>query len=924
MSAPILATKLFIPVSRPEQVSRPHLIEQLNSGLHGKLTLISAPAGFGKTTLITEWLNHLKPDSDDENLGEIKTAWLSLDHHDNDPVRFLTYFITALKRIDDINPDFGTEALSMLHSPQPLPPETVLTALINDIAICSLNIVLVLDDYHLISTQAIHDALSYFIENQPPRFHLVIATREDPLLPLSRLRARSQLTELRATEMRFTRLEAAEFLNKIMGLDLNAEDIAALEARTEGWIAGLQLAAISLRGQADPSKRIQSFTGSNRLVLDYLIEEVLHQQSDEVQNFLLQTAILDRLTGSLCDRVRETSSSSERISSGQEILEMLDRVNLFIIPLDDERCWFRYHHLFADLLRKRLSQIYPNLPNRLHSEASAWYEEQGFNDDAIEHALNGKDFGHAAEIIERQIDDIWGAGQHAVIQRWMAKLPQELVYSLPNLSIFHAWYLFVNGQREVAKQALQAAERALTPSDETSFDDRTDTPSAERVKLLGRAAAVQAFMASYRGDIDGIIQHARRADEWLPNQDLTWRSLAEFVLGDALLHKGEMDEAHQVRLAAVKTSEASGHYYLILVAKLRLAETLRHQGKLTQVIDLCDQIKQFVNKVGISQTVAAGWLLALCGDVLVERNDLDQAVELAQEGVVVAGRGGRDVAFVGWSNLYLLRVLFSSGELSIAEDVIAKMQGLIKERDFPVLVPIQINAWQARIWLQQGKLDAVAQWADELKLDIDGELTFYNDSEFIVFARYLLTQGKLDQSIHLLGRLFKLAESGGRTLRSIEIRILEALALQKGDQVEKALSVLEDALRLSEPEGFIRIFVDEGPSMARLLYEALSREIAPNYVRQLLAAFPDVDTKQTATTEIRSSDDEWIEPLSERELEVLQLIAKGLTNREVGARLYLTQNTVKAHARTIYSKLGVNNRTQAVNRARTLGLISDS
>ncbi|MFN2234555.1 MAG: hypothetical protein ACK2U1_10015, partial [Anaerolineales bacterium] len=697
----LLATKLFIPSTRPELVSRPRLVKQLESGFHRKLALISAPAGFGKTTLVTEWLGVINND----RTPPVGIAWLSLDRGDNDPTRFLTYFVAALNQINGLN-SLGKKTLTLLESLQPPPVEAVLTPLINEIAASSSQIVFILDDYHLIDDQAIHEVLSFLIENQPPQIHLILTTREDPQLPLARLRAKDQLTELRAADLRFTPAEAAEFLNEIMGLTLSEEDITALETQTEGWITGLQLAAISMQRRKDVSMFVKSFTGSHKLVLDYLIEEVLSQQSENIQIFLLQTSILDRLNGPLCETLTNQDHS-------QQILETLERANMFIVPQDDQRRWYRYHQLFADLLRERLHRLHPEWSSLLHQKASTWFEQHGFDDEAIEHALMGDDYEHAAEIIDQHIDDIWGVGQHAVIQRWVANLPDALVFSKPHLCIFHAWYLFVNGQREVAKRALDAAEQAIK-SDRTTRTESGD--SWDKKRLQGRVAAIQAFIDSYSGDLACTIQNARTAYEYLPRKDLAWRCLTGFVLGDALLYKGEMAEAYLVRQDTLDISKQSGHYYLILIANLRLAETLRYQGKLRQVTELCKQQMQFINENGISQTVAAGRLFALWGDVLAEKNDMEQAIQQAQKGIELAGLGRRDVSFFAWSNLYLLRVLFSLGDKTGAEKVIEKMQKILQQRDLPILAQNLLSAWHLRICVHQNKLALADQWVKERDL----------------------------------------------------------------------------------------------------------------------------------------------------------------------------------------------------------------
>ena len=429
-----MVTKLFVPPTRAELVHRPGLIELLNNGLNRKLTLLSAPAGFGKTTLVSHWVEHLQINN--EIGGQpIKVAWLSLDGDDNDPVRFLTYLIAALNQIKDIETKLGQGALSMLQSPQPPPPNTVLISLINELAAIPEKIVFVLDDYHLIKEDPIHQALVFLLENMPPQLHLVIATRQDPSLSMGRLHARDQVTEIRAADLRFTSSEAAEFLNQVMGLNLSSRDIAELETRTEGWVAGLQLAAISMQGRQDREGFIKSFTGSHRLVLDYLIEEVLVQQPESIQNFLLQTSILNRLTGSLCDALTGRDN-------GQQILETLERANLFIVPLDNERHWYRYHHLFADLLRQHLRQIQLDQIQELHYRASEWYKQNGFTEEAIEHSLRAKDFNRAANLIEELADDVWQRGEHTKLRRWLDGLPIESVFSNPYLCILHAWGCF--------------------------------------------------------------------------------------------------------------------------------------------------------------------------------------------------------------------------------------------------------------------------------------------------------------------------------------------------------------------------------------------------------------------------------------------------------------------------------------------------
>jgi LuxR family maltose regulon positive regulatory protein len=903
MTTPLLRTKLHIPPARPELVSRPRLIEQLNAGAHRKLTLVSAPTGFGKTTLVSEWVRECgRP-----------VAWLSLDEGDNDLTRFLAYFVAALQTV---KADIGTGALSALRGPQP-PIEALLTPLINEIAALPDTIVLVLDDYYLIDGQAIHDALTFLLRRLPPQMHLVIATRVDPALPLARLRARGQLTELRATSLRFSLSEAGRFLNQVMGLDLSAEQIAALERRTEGWIAGLQLAAISMQGRQDVTGFIQSFAGSHRYVLDYVIEEVLDHQAEDIQAFLLQTSILDRLTGSLCDALTG-------LDNGQATLEALERANLFIIHLDEERRWYRYHHLFADLLR----QASPYGVQPLHGRASEWYELNGFPEEAIEHALRAREFERAAYLIEGRADAVWESGEHQKMYGWLEKLPAELIYSRPELCIYYATWMFRRGSQDEAERSLQAAEKVLDSgidgTNVSSIKRLNLTPSAARTRLLGIVAAMRALMASYRGVSAEIIPHAQQALEYLPKDELAWRSTAAISLGDAHFYLGDMEAAYRAQLEALDICVATGNLFLILYANVSLAITLRQSGRLRQAQEICQQQIELANENGMIHTTVAGWMSAVLGEVQAELNDLDAAIHHAKRGLDLTEHAG-DAMMLSWTYLCLMRVLFSMGDIAGAEEVIQKT---LSDRESEVAdwAQFQLAAWQARVWLVQGRLDAVSHWAQERGMDTKGDLTYLREMEYLIFSRVLISQGDPDEAIRLLERLLEVAEAGGRTSTAIEILILQAIAFRASDDPDEALIKLEQALILAEPGGFTRAFVDEGPPMARLLSEAAARGIMPDYVAKLLAAFEGATKNDRRTAEPVSSvvdrpSPALVEPLSDREREVLQLISDGLTNREIASRLFISLNTVKAHTRNIYGKLSVHSRTQAVARSQQLGLL---
>jgi LuxR family maltose regulon positive regulatory protein len=911
---PLLQTKLHIPFVRPELVSRPRLIERLNAGLHRKLTLLSAPAGFGKTTLVAEWVRSLSEAGTADGI-----AWLSLDEDDNDLARFLVYVVATLSKIEA---NIGKGVLNQLRASPP-PAEEILTFLINVVATLPGPIILVLDDYHLIEDQATHNALAFLLARLPRQMHLVIATREDPPLPLARLRARGQLTELRATDLRFTPSEAAEFLNRVMGLALSAEDIAALEARTEGWIAGLQLAAlalqgtISMHGQKDVSGFIQSFTGSHRFVLDYLVQEVLERQPESSQTFLLQTAILDRLTAPLCDAVTGEGH-------GQATLERLDRTNLFIIPLDDDRQWYRLHPLFGDLLRQRLRQIQPEQIPSLHRRASEWYEQNDLADEAIEHALRAGDLARAASLMEAQADVAWRRGEHAKLRHWLDALPLEAIRARPRLCVYHTWYLFAGGRQDEAEEALQACEEAMDAGPDLAH--RGLLSDLDRQTMRGRAAVIRAFIATYIGDIPAIIHHARRALECLPEQDLTWRRDAALALGDAQGFRGDLAAAYAARLDAAEASQAAGDDIFSLLAHLKVAITLREQGWLQRTIDLCQEQLEFASRSGLMHTSVPGGFLAIWGEVLAEMGDLEEALELVSRAMDSAERGGESLV-TGWGYLCLARVLYSRGDMAGVIAVARKVERSARKSQIPPWISAEVAAWKARSWLAQGKLAAASRWARQRGLiaadqpkQVDA-FDFFSLNAFVVLARILLAQERRDEALGLLSRLLEAAEAGERTSKEIEILGLQALAAQAKGDMSLALAAIENALALAEPEGFVQTFVDEGPPMAHLLYKALGRGVAPEYVRRLLAAFPDVEPQQPEPATSQVSESGLIEPLSERELEVLQLVGAGLTNREIAARLFLSLNTVKGHTRSIYGKLGVHSRTQAVARARALGVL---
>ncbi len=918
---PLLRTKLYIPPPRRDQVPRPHLIERLDAGLRRKLTLVSAPAGFGKTTLVSSWLDHLARGQEEFSFSPrhpptptpphlcpsappppgtpAQVAWLSLDDADNDPVRFLAYFVAALQTTEA---NLGKGALGVLQSPQPPPTEAALTAVINDVAALPERIILVLDDYHLIESQPIHDALTFLLEHLPPQMHLVIATREDPHLPLARLRAHGQLTELRATDLRFTASEAAEFLNQVMDLDLSAEDITALETRTEGWIAGLQLAAISMQGQKDATRFIKSFTGTHHFVLDYLLEEVLEQQSESVQTFLLQTAVLNRLTGSLCEALTGQDN-------GQATLEMLEHANLFVVPLDEERRWYRYHHLFADLLRQRLRQTQPEQVPTLHTRASEWYEQNKFADQAIEYALRGEDFERAADLIEEYADAILQRGEHNTISDWIDALPDNLVRDRPYLCVHHAWALKLTGQFDATEARLSAAEEAL---DTFPWKNEIGT-------IRGYIHAHRAYLTFIKGEHAKTITYARQALEQLPPEATVMRTQTALYLGAVYRWQGELEAALDILTEAMVSSQKIGVSYTTMFSFFNLADVYVEQAHLHQAKSLYEQAFQLAERdTGRPDMPFVGYGFVGLGRILRQWNELEDAYQYTTKGSALCQEWNM-VEVIALSHIELAHIHRALGNDKQAHEALQEAKRIFD--DISPWAVRWIAAYQARLDLARGVVKTAERWAQTSGLDIGDEFKFHQEVEYLTLARVLIAQNQFEQALSLLERLYQIDQAFGRVRSVLEILILQALALSAQDHVEQALTKLEQALAISKPENYIRIFVDEGPPMARLLREAVARGIALGYTRRLLAAFPIAEPEQTDPPKTQASKSDLVEPLSERELEVLQLIAEGLTNPEIAARLFLSLNTVKVHTRNIYGKLDAHNRTQAVARARALGIL---
>jgi LuxR family maltose regulon positive regulatory protein len=916
MSVPILATKLFIPPPRLKVVLRNRLIERLNEGLSlgRKLTLISAPAGFGKTTLVSEWI---------AGCGR-PAAWLSLDEGDNDRVNFLVYFIAALQTITQSKAEgtagkFGEGVSGLLQSPQPPPIESILTALINEITTIPENFVFVLDDYHVIDSKPVDEALTFILDHLPARMHLVIATREDPPLALARLRARSQLTELRAADLRFTPAEAAEFLNQMMGLNLSSEDIAALEARTEGWITGLQLAAlalqspVSLQGHPDTAGFIQSFTGSHRYVLDYLVEEVLQREPEHIRSFLLQTSILDRLNGPLCDAVTGQVD-------GRGILENLERGNLFIIPLDDRRLWYRYHHLFTEVLLAHMQEEQPGQIPLLHRRASTWYEQNDLPADAIRHALAAGDSERAAELIEKAYPAMDTSFQSATWLGWVRKLPDEVVRARPVLCVDYAWALTDCGEYDASQSWLQEAERRLEGSEAgTIVADDTQLRT-----LPVMIALVRSLHAQVHGDVEATVKYARLALELSPGEDHYSHAMAAVTLGMAYWSRGELGGAERALSAWIQSCQKVGNIIFAIVSGGYLAEIIDAQGRLREAERTYQQSIQLASTHDQSvRHVTANLYLGL-GLLYHEQGDQQSAAQHLQK----SGELGAQTALIDWPCRWRLaqaRLKVAEGDLDTALDLMDEAKRLFVVNPVPDFSPI--DALKAKVYLRQGRLSEALGWARECGLSVNDSLTYVDEFAHITLARVLIARhitepaaGSIQEAIVLLERLLQAAEAGRRMGSVIEILLVQALARQALEDGSQALALVERAMTLAEPEGYVRIFVDEGEPM-RLLIEELSRNRdhpLHDYAVKLLAAFTQPPAAPKPVISQRKSG--MIEPLSERELEVLKLLRSELSGPEIARQLVVSLNTLRTHTKNIFNKLGVNNRRAAVRRAEELDL----
>ncbi len=886
MSLPLLTTKFYFPPARPSLVPRPRLIERLEVGLRGSLTLISAPAGYGKSTLISEW-----------KAGEghdYPAALLSLDGDDNDPASFFAYFIAA---ITTLKLGLGETTLRLLQSSPPLPDRVILASLINELAEIDRSFTLVLDDYHVITNHPIHEAVTYLLDHLPSQMHLVILTRADPPLPLSRLRARNQLVEIRATDLRFNSEEVTEFLKQIMGLSITTDQVNALETRTEGWITGLQLAALSMQGRDDIQNFILAFAGSHHYIVDYLAEEVLNRLPASVREFLLRTSILDRMTAPLCNVLTNRTD-------GKEILENLEHANLFIIPLDDERRWYRYHHLFLDVLRKQLVQIYPEVIPDLHHQALDWCEQNGLIDQAVDHAFAIKDYHQVVRLFRQYFYQTLSIKYHSQVRRWVKSIPDSVIRNDPWMCVVYAWALWGQGDPDGAEDYLNSGQQAL---DRWIATDLMPKGDREYDALPSEIPVFRGLICISKGNFERAYELTIQALTLTPEAEYTIRGIVYLNLYFVYREWGEVDKTIDACTRAIPLTKAGGTQGPIIDTLDNLGLMYTLQGQLNRAFKIYQENIDFAKLEWPQETPRSSMFYIHLADIYYEWNDLDQAEHLANEALKLsepAFRWGRIYARIFLARLERAR-MNSSKAHQLSEEA-----GILLRQNKGPLYERELEFYLARVNAELGKIDEIARWVQEVAFEI-GDHPGYNQLYSAnQFAQILAALDKQDDLLALLSCTEAANSNQGYRYWQIQSLVLQATMWQKKQDTSRALTCLEKALSLAEQEGYVRVFLDAGEAMIVLLQLAAKKGVHLDYVRKLLFAGKRTNLAQPL-----------IEPLSERELEVLHLVADGMSNGQIADKLFIVPGTVKKHINNIFGKLGVQSRTQSVARARELKLL---
>ncbi len=872
-------------------VARPRLTGILSNALGKGFTLISAPAGYGKTTLVSCWLRET----------DIPCTWLSLEESDNDPIRFLQYLLSALQIVV---PGIRVDLLEMVDGIQPASFQALINLLINEIVRQAGRFVLVMDDFHLIQDQLILDIMAVLLDHIPAQqMHLVLITRTDPPLPLSRMRVRNQLVEIRADQLRFTPDEITEFVNGVMGFNLSDEEISAMYARTEGWIAGLQLAGLSMQDCKDIPGFITTFSGSHHYIVDYLAEEVLKRQDETIRAFLLQTSILSRMCASLCETLVDIRPAEQPVD-GQNMLEILQKKNLFIIPLDEERRWYRYHHLFADALNRRLEYQYPELLPKLYRRASEWYEKNGLIGEAIQHSLSAGDRERVAQLVEQNGCYLLMSGEVITLLKWMEAV-EAYFQARPWLVIQKGWALTLAGRMEPAEQVFHTAEQLATA--------QPSSPDAS--SMIGTISAGRAYWADIQGNISEAARHAQLALDLLPDTDplsQSMRSVATGALAKTIFVSGELDRARQIYDQAVEIGRAANNYEMIINTNADIGEILLAQGRLGQAERLyLDTLPMTLRADGQRLPISAQFYSGL-GKVYYEWNHLQQATYYIQQCREFSLQWGI-VEQQAITTILQARVEQAGGKVEQARDLMESTERLCRENCLYPWNAIQIEAAMDRFWLSQGSVERVSRRVEASGIQPADEIAYRYEPRYLTLLRLLIARGDYASSCALAHRMLQKAKADHRILRVVELLVLQSLAYQGKKDIEAAVSTLALAVSIAQPEGYKRIFLDEGERVVKLLYLVKSNQDMTGYANELLEAFGPVIGPAPVPAQLL------IEPLSGREIEVLKLIEAGLSNQEIASRLFISITTVKRHISNIYAKLDVNTRTQAVVRGKELG-----
>ena len=891
MQTTLLSTKLYIPIYHEALVARPRLNAILSNSLMKGFTLVSAPAGYGKTTLVSCWLRE----------AGTPCAWLSLEDSDNDPVRFLQYLLTALQTIV---PAIRLDLLDMVEEIQPASFQAIIKILINEIAKQNDRFVLVMDDFHLIQDQLILDIVAFMLDHIPTQqMHLMLITRTDPPLPLSRLRVRNQMVEIRADQLRFSRGEVTDFVNGVMGFNLSPEDIAAMDVRTEGWIAGLQLAVLSMQGCKDVPGFISEFSGSHHLIVDYLAEEVLKRQDEQTRSFLLQTSILSRMCASLCDSLVDVRSAEHPLD-GQSVLECLQNKNLFIIPLDEERRWYRYHRLFADALNRRLEYQYPELLPRLYRRASEWYEKNGLFGEAIQYALGAGDQERVAQLVEQNGCYLLMSGEVLTLLKWLETIAQYFS-AHPWLVIQKGWALSIAGRMEQAEKVFQNAERLVSALE----------PTPDVKTMVGTISAGRAYWADIQGNIPEAARLAQQAMDLLPDTDpmsCSMRSVATGTFAKTKWMIGDFQQARQIYDQAVEICQETNNAEMLINTNTDIAVILMEQGRLRQAERLfLETLKTTIRPDGQRLPLSAGIYSGL-SKVYYEWNQLEQAEYYAHQCLEVSQQ---------WGNIEQQAIgIIMSAKLEQANGSQEKAQLLMRTADqlnrdnrLYLWNSIWIEAALDRFWLLLGSLERVSQRIKISDINPVDEIAYLHEAKYLTLLRWLLACEDYESALGLAERMLQKAQKDHRILQVVELLVLESLAYQGKKETAVAVTILAKSVALAQPEGYKRVFLDQGELVLKMLHLVKSNQDATGYARELVEAFSPVSA--TAPVPIQLL----IEPLSGREIEVLKLIEAGLSNQEIASRLFISITTVKKHISNIYAKLDVKTRTQAVARGKELG-----